>query len=162
MYYFNGNAIVDANGILLPELVAEANRGIDGWNVATKARVPAKWYSKLYKLASPQYKAVLHRLLLDYSFQIDGAVDDANNGWYVKVVAGDGTVLIPEYQVPAQGDPSAYLYRRRHSKDAFTEAVDCQIQIQWKDSGGTYPAVIKAELYESVIEFQRTRLRTSS
>jgi hypothetical protein len=152
--------IVKANALTVPELAAENERGFDN-NSGTKYRIPAKWYSRLFKLSNPLHRSQLSRLLLDYKFQVDGAADDGNDGWFVKLVGGDGTTLLDEYQVPAQGDPTSYLYRRRHTKDVKSEASDVQLQVQWKDSGGTYPAVIKAELYDAVLEFQRTRQRRS-
>lgn len=159
-WLFNSRVFTPCNEIMSPETALEAARGVD--LVTQTARIPAKWHSKLFKLSSPQYKTQLHRLLLDYKFQIDGAADDANNGWFVSLIGGDGTTLLAEFQVPAQGDPGSYLYRRRASKDVLTECTDVQLRVEWKDSGGTYPAVIAAELYDTVVEFQRTRLRASS
>jgi hypothetical protein len=102
-------------------------------------------------------------MLLDYVFQIDEAGDNTSNGWYVSLTSGTGKPLLTEYQVPNQGDPTQFLYRRRETKDVFTETSDVQFNVEWKaDVAGTYPAVKSAEIHEGVIEFQLSSQRRST
>lgn len=98
------------------------------------AAIPAKLHSRIARLASPTHRAQLQRLLLDYRFQLASGADGSADGWYVSIMAGDGSTLLPEFQVPAQGNPSSFLYRRRASKEVFSEAVDAQLRVEWRGS----------------------------
>lgn len=144
--------------------------GTVGGGSARQARIPAAWHTRLAHLAHPDKKSQAHRLILDYAMIVDAqSGDEADyapataDGWFVSVVAGDGSGLLPEFQVPTQGDPGGYLYRRSAVKDFFTEAADMQVRMEYKDDGsGTVPALVKAELYDVHIEYQPTREKRSS
>lgn len=152
---WDGKSLAYLNGVSLP---APTTTGIDTVN-AVSAAIPAKWHSRVTRLASPVNAAQLHRLLFDYKFQLASGADDSANGWYVSVVAGNGSTLLSEFQVPAQGSTTSYLYRRRATKDAFSEAVDAQVRVEWK---GSALSLSTAEIQDATIEFQATHQRSSA
>jgi hypothetical protein len=165
-FIIDGRRVVKATNIVTPERAPESERGFDSVTttaVQTKARIPSRWTSQLLRLATPPVNSQIHRMLLDYVFQIDEAGDNTSNGWYVSLTSGTGKPLLTEYQVPNQGDPTQFLYRRRETKDVFTETSDVQFNVEWKaDVAGTYPAVKSAEIHEGVIEFQLSSQRRST
>lgn len=164
-WMFDGDQIVKTDHLTQPEEVAEASRGYDSLTISSvqqKARIPARWASPLIPLSTPPQMSQLHRLLVDYCFKVDGGTDGGTNGWFVTLYDATGTTLLAEYQLPSMGDPSSYLFRRRDVRDVFTESSDCQVVIEWRDSGGTYPALVKAELYNTTVEFSRSRQRRST
>lgn len=119
------------------------------------AAIPAKWHSRLVRLGSPTLASQLHRILIDY--RADNG--DAAPAWNVTVLRGDGTTAVATYALPGEalGSPT-YLYRRRASNDAFAEAVDVQVRIEW--AGET--DAVQAELYDVTVEYQSTHQRSSS
>lgn len=141
--------------ISIPEITPASGRGFDD-NAGTGRRIPAKWYSRLQRLSSPNLTSQLSRLLFDYAWVPDGAASE-QNGWFVSVVDGQGTVLIPEFQVPGQLDPPTQLFRRRHQIENFAEATDAQIRVEWK--GTPFVGIEKAEIYDATLEFQPGRKR---
>lgn len=118
--------------------------------------IPAKWYSRLLRLATPSLMSQLHRVLFDYRFKVAGAFDDQYGGWYVTLLDGEGVTVVPEYQVPAQGEPSSFLYRRRHVKGAKRETEDVQVRVTWK---GTALGLAAADILDTTVEYQPTRQR---
>lgn len=152
---WDGKNLAYLNNVSLP---APTTTGIDTVNAVSTA-IPVKWHSRLARLASPANAAQLHRLLLDYKFQLAAGADDSANGWFVTLVGGDGTTLLTEFQVPAQGSTTAYLYRRRSTKDVFNEAVDAQLRVEWRGSG---TSLLSAELYDATLEFQSGRQRAAA
>lgn len=168
---FDGWSAAFVDDITVPEAAVLANGvGVGGRDtrvaasgqVGVTAAIPAVWYSRLTRLGSPIERAQLHRLLFDYCFQVGSGVGGdaaAGNGWYVSVVAGDGTLLLPEVQVPAQGFSTAYLARRRASIDVFTEATDAQVRVAWKGTATTLKA---AEIYDVTLEYQATHQRSAA
>ncbi len=161
-FIFDGNNVVKIPYVTLPESADEADRGFDSV-AGVPARIPAKFKSKLLQLGTPQYMAQFHRLLTDYNFVLMDGADDEDYGWFITVLNGDGTSVQPQYQVPVMGDPTNYLYRRRHVQDSFGEASDVQVIVEWKDDGtGTTPAISSAELYDCYVEYQITRQRRST
>lgn len=158
----DGSRVVKADYLTLPEAAPETARGFD--TVATaSARIPALWYSELTRLSTPLHMAQLHRLLIDYTFVVDGVSDGAVNGWYVSLINADGTQLLDEYQLPNMGENSAYLYRRRNVVDVYSEVTDCQLRVEWRaDAPETFPALIDASIYGAYLEFSPSRQRRSS
>jgi hypothetical protein len=133
--------------------------GVEAWLSVDYTVIPASWYSRLARLSQPGHKSVISRLLLDYTFQVDAAADDGGSGWYVTVVDGQGNVLLPEVQVPIQGDPSTYAYRRQFVADLFAESNDAQLRVEWR---GTQPyATIEASLFGAYLEFTTAQQRRS-
>lgn len=130
----------------------------DGKDVimGTTAAIPARFYSRLVKLASPPERSQLHRLLIDYKFRFATGTDSTTgDAWTVALVAGDGTTLTT-YQVPGQGSTTAYLYRRRDSQEIFQECVDYQLRVSWL---GAATSLISAEIYDATVEFQSSHQR---
>jgi hypothetical protein len=157
---FDGWSTFYLDDVMNPEIGTKLDTRLVGAdpvnNPALTAAIPAKWHSRLIRLASPTNKAQLHRLLLDY--RMDLGADTP--GWYVSVLRGDGTTAVAEYQVPgeAAGAPT-YLARRRSSTDAYGEAVDVQLRFEWRSS--TAPLTV-AEIYDATIEYQATHQRSAA
>jgi hypothetical protein len=180
-FMFDDDKVIQANKLTAPE-VATSDHGIDvvtnlfRWddttafsgtgntllslgveafpaNTSTQYPIPAAFKSKLMRLAGPLQRSQLHRFLLDYAFTIVGSTGD---GWYVALVAGDGTSLATEYQVPASSSLATSTYRRRHVKDVFSETNDLQVQVRWS---GTGVPLSVATVFPFTVEFQPTRLR---
>lgn len=157
-YVVDDKRILDGSFIVAPETVAEASRGFDVAG-GTSFVIPAAWQSRLAHLSQPGLKTATQRLLLDYTFQVDGGADDGALGWYVTVLDGRGTVLLPEIQVPTQGDPSTYAFRRQHAVDFFTEANDLQLRVEWR--GSTVLALVSATIFGAYVQFQAAQQRVS-
>jgi hypothetical protein len=132
---------------------------VEAWTSLTYSTIPAAWQSRLARLAQPGARTALKRLLLDYTFQVDAAADDGGSGWYVTVLDGQGNVLLSEIQVPIQGDPSTYAFRRQHAVDMFCEANDLQLRVEWR--GTTTYALTDASLFGAYVEFQPAQQRGS-
>lgn len=172
-WIFDANKVVKADYLTMPEQKPASTGGKDECTVSAatqRARIPAVWQSRLYSLASPLGHSQLHRLLVDYHFAVEGTADDADNGFFVSLIQGNGTPLlfdsgaVSEKQLPAQGHPTTgYLFRRRHVLDIFSECADVQLRIEWKqDSGGDFPAVAKAEIYDCTVEYQPSRQKRAT
>lgn len=117
--------------------------------VGTQYAIPARWKSRLFPLSSPFYKAQLHRVLLEYNAKFDGGAD-GQDGWVVTVQDGSGNDLQNQYAVPGQGDPTRFPSRRTNVRDAFSEAVDAQVVVEWDRP----PVPLRhAEILSSAIEF---------
>lgn len=159
-------AVVDASTTFsgVTDSLRNTESGVEMFpSAATNYAIPAKWYSRLIKLSTPLSLSQLHRYLQDYNFQLASGADESGSlgsGWFVTLLGGDGTVLLAEYQLPVQGQPTVYTYRRRNTQDLFTEAADLQVRIEWR--GTAAPALQRAELLEGTIEFTRTRERRST
>lgn len=161
---FDGWSAFLLDEVMNPEAALTGQGGIDvraaGLNTAVvptaTTAIPAKWWSRLIRLASPISAAQLHRLLFDY--RMDLGADTP--GWYVSLRRGDGTTAVAEYQVPgeAAGAPT-YVSRRRASKEAFGEAVDVQLRVEWR---GSTAAMTLAEIYDATIEFAAARDRDAA
>lgn len=163
---FDGTRVIQIPYLTAPGTAPEASRGFDeitDTGVSVKARIPAKIWYRLLELVSPAYHAQLHRLLIDYSFVVNGAADNAVDGWYVTAVQGDGQDLVEaEFQLPSQGEAGAYAYRRRHVVDSFREASDLQLRVEWRpDDPETFPALIRADIQDVTVEFSVARQRRS-
>lgn len=188
-FVVDDTSIVQANYITAPETAPATERGADlnftfdgtgsgplfngtggtlknqitGVEAFTGSPIPARWHSRLFSLGEPLFMSQLHRFVLDYTMQVSGAADDDYDGWYVLLTNGRGQVLAEgEYQVPAQGDPSStqYAYRRQHTKDVFDETHDLQVRIEWR--GTTALILPRAEIFNSMIEFNSARQRRST
>lgn len=158
-----GGSVYLLDKALIPESAPAAERGFDQAG-ATKKRIPARWWSRLTELVLPTRSANIKRLMIDYSFSINGGTD-SDGGWFVSAVNGSGKTLLAETQILAQaGSGSTYTYRRQASIDAFAEtAHDIQLRIQWKDDGSnTYPAVIQGEIHDAFVEFSAAQERQST
>jgi len=149
-----------ADELTLPEAAAENLRGFDN-KAGTTKRIPAKWHTRLERLSTPLQLSQLNRLLVDYSFIIDGGAGNVD-GWYVTAYSGEGIQLVTEYRLPSQADPSDYVTRRRHTHELFHETSDVQLRIEYKSDGGTVHALAKAELYDLTAVFEPGRLRPST
>jgi hypothetical protein len=148
---FDGRALWSLDDLDPPEMAAASTRGFDN-NSGTKAFIPAKWYSRLARLSTPLYKAVVRQLSLDYAFAVDGAVAEGD-GWYASVLDGTGSTVLAEVQIPSQLDPATQLYRRRYVIDVNGEASDVQLRVVWKGVG-TPPALEIAEIYDCGVEYE--------
>lgn len=151
---FDGTRLWDVDGVTRPESQSASIRGKDH-NGSTTVAIEAEWRSRLAHLGSPSNKAQLRRVLLDYTFQIDGAVSEGV-GWYVTLYDGTGTQLLAETQLAGQTDPPTQLYRRRAQLGCYSEAIDVQMRVSWRYVG-TPPAIEKAELHDAFVEYQVTR-----
>jgi hypothetical protein len=162
---FDGWSAFLLDKIMDPETQSSTTGGIDvraaGSDTANvpalTSAIPARWNSRLIRLASPTNAAQLHRILFDYRMDIGEDVP----GWYVKLVRGDGSVAVDDYQVPGEiaGSVTDYLARRRATKDTFEEVVDVQLQVKWLDSSTAFST---AEIYDITLEYQPTYLRAAA
>lgn len=162
--------IFDGQDLREAQLITDPERGYimgfgqrDQTTTGTNKIIPAKIVSDRYPLASPGYRAQLHRFLMDYTFPNNADDDAAYDGWYVSLATGSGDTLLTERQVAGQGFYATnFLNGPRYRADVFTEAVDCQLTIEWKGSDdiGEFPR--GAELYDAAIEIQTTRQREST
>jgi hypothetical protein len=103
----------------------------------------------------------LHRVLLDYNFQVASGADDpasGTGGWTVTLLGGDGTSFKPPYTVAKQGTPTNYGFRRRNTTDVFAEANDLQIKVEWL---GAATALAKADVLGAIVEYEVSRQRSS-
>lgn len=122
--------------------------------------IEAKWHSKLIKLSTPVYSSEIIAILSDYKFKISGGDDeDGTPAWSISLVQGDGTVLQEAYQVPAQGEDSDYIARRRHVQEVHSEATDVQIRVEW--TGPTPFVLTEASILTTVLEYQEAEPRGS-
>lgn len=161
-FIIDGDRLIKAQYLTVPEAVDTTERGFDSVaSGGTTGRIPALWRSALIRVGTPLYMAQLHRLLIDYTFQLDPGADNDSDGWYVSAALGNGNTVVAEYQVPTQGSPTTYLYRRRDVADAFGEATDFQLTVEWK-AGDDVPALAKAVLYDCTVEWQISRQRRST
>lgn len=158
---FDGRNLATLDALTSPTRAPAADRGKDTV-AATEARIPSRWRARVLELASPLRAAQLQRILMDYVFQTDAPADNQGDGWYVTVYRGDGSIAIPEFQVPAQGDPSSFLARRRITHENFTELQDAIVVVEWKADGTDVPTVLAAEIHNTVLEFQPSYKRPSS
>lgn len=122
----------------------------------TTAAIAAKWHSRLIRLASPLNASQLQRLLFGYRMDIGADT----SSWYVSLIRGDGTAAVDEDQVPgeAAGAPT-YVSRRRATKEAFGEAVDVQLRVEWR---GSTDAFTIADVYDATIVYQATHQRSAA
>lgn len=160
---WDGVSVFLLDKAMTPELTVVTERGFDQAGL-TKKRIPARWWSRLTELVLPTRSADIKRLLMDYSFPINGGTD-TDGGWFVSAVNGSGKTLLAETQIPAQaGSGSTYAYRRQASVDVFAEtAHDIQLRVQWRDDGSnTYPAVVKGEIHDAFVEFSAAQERQST
>lgn len=123
----------------------------------TQWAVKGRWRSRLFPLSTPFLAAQVHRVLLDYVAKFLGGTDDTPS-WTVSVTDGAGRPLADPYDVPGQGDASAYPIRRRNVKDNFAETTDLQIDVTWDQPAAPLQ---EAAILSSAVEFQPTHQRRS-
>jgi hypothetical protein len=161
---FDGWSAFLLDDMMTPEAATSTTGGIDVRSAgsdttlvpALTSAIPAKWHSRLVRLASPLSASALQRILIDSRMDV-GADADA---WYVTLVRGDGTTAVDEYRIPgeASGAPT-YLARRRAVKEHFAEVVDVQVRMEWRDS--TTPFTL-AEIQDVTIAYQPTHPRAAA
>ncbi len=145
--------------VTVPEQAQDGQRGVDAFPSSKLAAIPALWKSRLAALGSPIHHDQIHRFTIDYAFRVAGSTDGQWSGWYVSVLNSDGTVLVPQTQIPAMGDPGSFPYRRQATFDPFTETTDAQLVVQWKDGSNTGGVanntlgVKQADIHQSIFEF---------
>jgi len=133
--------------------------GIEAWTSSLSSPIPARWHSRLAQLAQPTSLTAIKRLLLDYTFKVDGTLDDEENGWFVELVDGRGNVLLSSRRVPAQGDPSDHAYRRQYAVDVYGEANDAQLRIEWR--GTESLPLVEASVLSAYLTHQPAQQRGS-
>lgn len=152
----DGSYVAKCNALTVPE--ASQSYGTDLVESGTgRVDIPATWHSRMIRLSTPGYKAHLHRLMIDYDHQPQG--DDSTVGWRVSGYQGDGTQVVSTFQVYYDYNTATRLYRRRHVQDAFSEADDFQLRVEWDGTVGGYNVVTSADVYDCYVEYSPARQR---
>jgi len=161
-YIFDGEYITQ-----IPDVVTvneEAN--VDSAHFPSTA-IPAKIRTDRIPLSSPGYMSQFNRIMQDYTWPNGASDGAAQKGWWITVKDANGADVLPATQVEGHAKPtgrgvidgstpSAFVNGRRFEVDAFNEATDAVLEIEWKDNN---LEVVNPELYDATFEIQMTRKR---
>lgn len=126
-------------------------RGYDLGDAGRLYPIPAKWWSRAVELASPERRAHVRRVMVDYDWR-----SDQPEGWFVNVVTGDGRPLGGEFRLSAVPASSA---RGRVQRDVFGEARDVSVRVEWRGPelhAGAPVNAADAALYKIAVEYDAT------
>lgn len=123
--------------------------------------VPARFWTRIMRLASPMDMTQLHRVLVDYAWQESGLAPAASGGTaklWVSAVTGDGTVLLPATELPRLAS-AATAQRQRASIQEFSEATEVQLRFEYGVDYMDGVSLKTAELYDATVAYQPSRQR---
>lgn len=139
--------ISDLRSITNPGALAESVRGKDG-----STTIQTKWHSRIVELASPLYKAQIHRVIVDYEWIVDGAASEGLFiGPTISLYNSNGS-LLDANTLPSQQDAGHEVTRGRFVWDTYAETSDVQVQI---DYTGTARALVASSIIDVWIEFEQ-------
>lgn len=153
-FAYDGVRVWRADELTIPRTTyTDFGSDIKNWlDVAAVIRtIPAAWYSRIERLASPVAKAQLQKVYVDYK-------QYPANGWQVSLTDGAETVLLAGTSLPnAHGAADAAERRQRATVDCFAEATEVQARVTLASANPG--ARIPPELYDIYVQYEAAQQR---
>lgn len=142
-----------ATNLTTPNQVAESSRGKDGSNV-----IETKWHSRTVELAAPFARAQLQRVIVDYTWTVDGGTEEQYTGPTVTIYDASTNTALDTWTLPSGADDGREVARRRYTREVFAEVNELQVRIEYT---GTARALVESEILDVFVEYSVAQERHS-